>query len=40
MIVIGLACPCCGAKGMIVSAYGHDADPEHAAALRRLTAAH
>jgi hypothetical protein len=35
-IVLGLRCPRWGAKGVIVSAYGHDAGPEEAALLRTL----
>jgi hypothetical protein len=36
MIVIGLSCPLCGQRGLLVSAFGPDADPEHAEALRTL----
>jgi hypothetical protein len=36
MIVIGLSCPACGQRGLLVSAFGPDADPEHAEALRSL----
>ena len=32
-IVLGLRCPRCGARGVLVSAFGPDADPE---VLRRL----
>ena len=38
MIVIGLSCPSCGQRGVLVSAYGPGADPEHAEALRALAA--
>lgn len=36
-IVLGVRCPGCGAKGVIVSAYGPDADPELFELLNRLT---
>jgi predicted RNA-binding Zn-ribbon protein involved in translation (DUF1610 family) len=36
MIVIGLSCPACGRRGILVSAYGPAADQEHAEALRSL----
>ncbi len=36
MIVIGLSCPSCGQRGILVSAFGPDADQEHAEALRTL----
>ncbi|HEY5153924.1 MAG TPA: hypothetical protein VIJ47_04260 [Acidimicrobiales bacterium] len=35
-IVLGLRCPVCGAKGVIVSAFGPDADPDLFAFLSRL----
>lgn len=35
-IVLGIECPACGHRGIIVSAYGPDADPEVFAALQRL----
>ena len=45
-IVVGVSCPVCNAKGVLVSAYGPSADPEDAGrraddrrALRRLTPA-
>jgi len=38
MIVVGLACPSCDQKGILVSAFGPAADPEHAEALRTLAA--
>jgi hypothetical protein len=38
MIVMGLSCPACGRRGVLVSAYGPGADPEHAEALRTLAA--
>ena len=37
MIVLGLSCGSCGQKGLLVSAFGHDADRAHAEALRALT---
>jgi hypothetical protein len=36
MIVLGLGCPQCDKKGILVSAFGPAADPEHAEALRIL----
>jgi hypothetical protein len=36
MIVLGLSCGSCGQKGLLVSAFGHDADRAHAEALRAL----
>jgi len=36
-IVLGVRCGA-GGKGVVVSAYGHDADPEHTALLLALTA--
>ena len=36
MIVLGLACPQCNQRGILVSAFGPAADPEHAEALRVL----
>jgi len=36
-IVLGVRCPAWGSKGVIVSAYGPDADPEEAALLVALT---
>ena len=38
MIVMGLSCPACGRRGILVSAYGPSADPVHAEALRTLAA--
>jgi hypothetical protein len=38
MIVVGVSCAACRARGVIVSAYGVDADEVHAAALRQLAA--
>ena len=35
-IVFGVACPACGTQGIIVSAYGPDADPELFDILMRL----
>jgi hypothetical protein len=35
-IVLGVACPDCGARGVIVSAYGPDADPEYLALLEHV----
>ncbi|MCU1344162.1 MAG: hypothetical protein JWL70_428 [Acidimicrobiia bacterium] len=35
-IVLGLRCPDCGALGVVVSAYGPDADPDLLAVLARL----
>jgi hypothetical protein len=37
VIVLGLTLPEWGRKGVLVSAYGHDADPEHTEALLALT---
>jgi hypothetical protein len=36
-IVLGVEIPSCGAKGIIVSAYGPDADPELSAVVAALT---
>jgi hypothetical protein len=36
-IVLGVRCTACGRKGVVVSAYGPDTDPEHAALLVALT---
>ena len=36
-IVLGVSCPEWGRKGIVVSAYGPDADPEEAALLVALT---
>jgi hypothetical protein len=36
-IVLGVACPSCGVKGIIVSAYGPDADPALFDAIRAMT---
>ena len=36
-IVLGVHCTECGRKGVVVSAYGPDIDPEHAALLVALT---
>jgi hypothetical protein len=35
-IVLGLACVACGARGVLVSAYGHAASAEEAAVMRAL----
>ena len=35
-IVIGVRCPACGATGIVVSAYGPDAEPQLVALLRLL----
>jgi len=35
-IVLGVVCPDCGARGVIVSAYGPDAEPEYLALLEHL----
>jgi hypothetical protein len=35
-IVLGVTCPDCGARGVIVSAYGPDAEPEYLALLEHL----
>ena len=35
-IVIGVTCPACGAKGVLVSAYGPDADPEEMDGIRMV----
>ncbi len=35
-IVLGVTCPDCGARGVIVSAYGPDAEPEYVALLDHL----
>ena len=35
-IVLGVECPTCGAKGIVVSAYGPDADDELLALIERL----
>ena len=35
-IVLGLECPACGARGVVVSAYGLGADPQLLAVLDRL----
>jgi hypothetical protein len=37
VIVLGLTLPEWGRKAVLVSAYGHDADPEHTEALLALT---
>ena len=34
-IVVGVRCPACGARGIVTSAFGPDADPEVLAWLRR-----
>jgi hypothetical protein len=36
-IVLGLECPECGKRGIIVSAYGPEADPELFEVINRLT---
>lgn len=36
-IVLGVECPDCGARGIIVSAYGPDADPQFLALLDHLS---
>jgi hypothetical protein len=35
-IVLGVECPACGVKGIVVSAYGPDASPEFVALLQQL----
>jgi hypothetical protein len=35
-IVLGVECPACGVRGIVVSAFGPDADPELLALLDRL----
>ena len=35
-IVLGLECPECGTRGVVISAYGPDADPQLLAVLDRL----
>jgi hypothetical protein len=35
-IVLGVECPTCGARGVVVSAFGPEADPELLALLDRL----
>jgi hypothetical protein len=35
-IVLGVCCPKCGARGIIVSAFGPDADPEVLGAVAML----
>ena len=35
-VVLGVECPSCGTKGIVVSAYGPDADPDLLALLDRL----
>ena len=35
-IVLGVQCPVCGAKGMVVSAFGPDADDQLLALVERL----
>jgi hypothetical protein len=35
-IVIGVTCPACGAKGVLVSAYGPGADPEEMDGIRMI----
>jgi hypothetical protein len=37
-IVLGVCCNALDAKGIVVSAYGKDVDPEHAEVLEALTA--
>jgi hypothetical protein len=34
--VLGVECPACGTRGIVVSAYGPQADPELLALLDRL----
>jgi hypothetical protein len=36
-VVFGIVCPGCGARGIVVSAYGPDADPEIFDLLTRLS---
>ncbi len=36
-IVLGVECPACGTRGIVVSAYGPDADPQLLALLDRLS---
>jgi hypothetical protein len=38
MIVLGITCSVCHARGVIVSAYGVDVEPDTAEALRHLAA--
>ena len=38
MLVLGVSCPRCQARGVIVSAYGVDVDADQAEALRLLAA--
>jgi hypothetical protein len=35
-IVVALVCPACGAKGVLVSAYGPDADPDEMEGVRMV----
>ena len=35
-IVLGICCPACGSRGVLVSAFGPDVDPELAELLKRL----
>jgi hypothetical protein len=39
-IVLGIRCPDWGVKGILVSAFGPEIDPEHAEALRALVRHH
>ena len=36
MIVLGIECPACGVRGVVVSAYGPDASPEFIELLQQL----
>ena len=36
MIVLGVECPACGVRGVVVSAYGPDASPEFIELLQQL----
>jgi hypothetical protein len=36
MIVLGIECPACGVRGVVVSAYGPDASPEFIELLQHL----
>jgi hypothetical protein len=36
MIVLGIECPACGVRGVVVSGYGRDASPEFVELLQQL----